>query len=280
MIRVSHFNVAYPAEDVSDSLTPKEPSHVFSEAVNLFVEHGEFFGLCGGNGAGKSTLLKALANLFPVYEGEIVIDGCTMKDPANSEVLRRKTGYMFQNPDNQIITTSVEDEILFGLENINCTREEMEARLSEALILTGLLSKQKTDPAMLSEGEKQKLVFAAILAMEPEILLLDEPTSMLDPAGAKRFLELLLEIRKQNKTILIASHRMEELMFCDRIAYLEKGAMRVFDSPGSFFASVDEESIEITPWISYLMKRFGNAFKKQDAVWGCPKEIFRTYDCV
>ena len=272
MITLHETNIAYHSETVS------LPQNVFARDLSFTVPRGEFLGLCGGNGAGKSTLLKLIANLLPAYRGTITIDGLDLSQPENARKIRRKIGYLFQNPDNQIITTTVEDEIVFGLENYGFSVAEIDSKLNEALILADLAYKRKDDPTALSDGEKQKLLFAAILAMDPDILLLDEPTSMLDLLSAKRFLCLLPALRERRKTILLVTHRMEELMGCDRIAYLEKGEITLFKSPADFFRSISPEKVEITPWIQYLMRRFHPEGRDSGVPLGTPEEVYERYD--
>jgi len=202
VIQLQEVNVAYRSEG------PSRRGNVFGSNLSFTVSKGECLGICGGNGTGKSTLMKLLAGLLPSFQGEITIDGMSLRQAEHSRKIRRKIGYLFQNPDNQIITTTVEDEIVFGLENYGYPVEEIDAKLNEALILADLSHKRKEDPTTLSDGEKQKLLFAAILAMDPDILLLDEPTSMLDLLSAKRFLKVLptLRRREKNRPVRLASY--------------------------------------------------------------------------
>ncbi len=272
MINLREVNVAYPAEN------PSLKGNVFGTNLSFSVARGEFLGICGGNGTGKSTLMKLLAHLLPSYQGEITIDGLDMRLPDNARKIRRLIGYLFQNPDNQIITTTVEDEIVFGLENYGYPVATIDSKLNEALILSDLTHKRKDDPTALSDGEKQKLLFAAILAMDPDILLLDEPTSMLDLLSARRFLNLLPSLRERGKTVLLVSHRMEELMGCDRIAFLEKRGLSFILSPTDFFRVISPEKVEITPWIQYLIHRFHREEATDSIPLGTPEEVFDRYD--
>jgi len=272
VIQLQEVNVAYRSEG------PSRRVHVFGSNLSFTVSKGECLGICGGNGTGKSTLMKLLAGLLPSFQGEITIDGMSLRQAEHSRKIRRKIGYLFQNPDNQIITTTVEDEIVFGLENYGYPVEEIDAKLNEALILADLSHKREEDPTTLSDGEKQKLLFAAILAMDPDILLLDEPTSMLDLLSAKRFLKVLPTLRRREKTVLFVSHRMEELMGCDRIAFLDKEGLSLFPSPADFFCSIGPELVEITPWIAYLIRRFYRDGAARDVPMATPEEVYRRYD--
>lgn len=279
MIEVRGLNVAYPIR-----------GKVFSQDLVFQIADGEFLGICGANGCGKSTLLKLIGYFLPEFEGEIRMDGVSSKQEGAYDLFIQKIGFVFQNPENQLIATTVEDEIMFGLENLSLSREEIATRVAEVLQFTGLTDKRSDDPLNLSDGEKQKLVFASILAMNPEYLFLDEPTSMLDPLSAKSFFSLLWKIKPEKRGILLVSHTMEELMYCDRICFIKDGYLRFYENPYTFFCAAEQEEIEITPWMRFLLKRArsstaptvdtmafsGNKTAKK--VFMSPKEAFETFD--
>jgi len=186
--------------------------------INLDVKKGEFIGLVGSNGSGKSTLLKLLCGILSPQEGEVII-----KDQKLDESNRMNVGYIFQNPENQIIGVTVEEDVAFGLENIGVPREKMLEKIEWALSTVGLEGLNHADPNALSGGQKQRLAIASILAMEPEIILMDEPTSMLDPKGRNEIYKVIHNLRKIGETIIIASHHSSDLEHVDKIIALNDG---------------------------------------------------------
>ncbi|MGY4686999.1 energy-coupling factor ABC transporter ATP-binding protein [Petrotoga sp. DB-2] len=186
--------------------------------INLDVKKGEFIGLVGSNGSGKSTLLKLLCGILSPQEGEVII-----KDQKLDEHNRIKVGYIFQNPENQIIGVTVEEDVAFGLENIGVPREKMLERIEWALSTVGLEGLNHADPNALSGGQKQRLAIASILAMEPEIILMDEPTSMLDPKGRSEIYKVIHNLREIGETIIIATHHSSDLEHVDKIIALNDG---------------------------------------------------------
>jgi len=186
--------------------------------INLDVKKGEFIGLVGSNGSGKSTLLKLLCGILSPQEGEVII-----KDQKLDERNRIKVGYIFQNPENQIIGVTVEEDVAFGLENIGVPREKMLERIEWALSTVGLEGLNHADPNALSGGQKQRLATASILAMDPEIILMDEPTSMLDPKGRNEIYKVIRNLREIGETIIIASHHSSDLEHVDKIIALNDG---------------------------------------------------------
>jgi energy-coupling factor transport system ATP-binding protein len=186
--------------------------------INLDVKKGEFIGLVGSNGSGKSTLLKLLCGILSPQEGEVII-----KDQKLDEHNRIKVGYIFQNPENQIIGVTVEEDVAFGLENIGVPREKMLERIEWALSTVGLEGLNHADPNALSGGQKQRLAIASILAMEPEIILMDEPTSMLDPKGRNEIYKVIHNLREIGETIIIATHHSSDLEHVDKIIALNDG---------------------------------------------------------
>jgi len=186
--------------------------------INLDVKKGEFIGLVGSNGSGKSTLLKLLCGILSPQEGEVII-----KDQKLDEHNKIKVGYIFQNPENQIIGVTVEEDVAFGLENIGVPREKMLEKIEWALSTVGLEGLNHADPNALSGGQKQRLAIASILAMEPEIILMDEPTSMLDPKGRNEIYKVIHNLREIGETIIIASHHSSDLEYVDKIIALNDG---------------------------------------------------------
>ncbi len=186
--------------------------------ISFTVQPGECVVVIGENGSGKSTLLQAIAGLLPAQQGQITWNG--------EAVSPQKIGIVFQHPDHQFITTSVLDEMVFGLENLKVERSEMEGRVREALALVNMEWTLHAHPQQLSGGEKQRIAIAAILAMQPEVLLLDEVTAMLDPQAREQIYQIIKQLKKQQKTIIYTTHLTEEYAFADRCLLLEKGELR------------------------------------------------------
>jgi energy-coupling factor transport system ATP-binding protein len=197
--------------------------------VTFELRAGEYAGVVGPNGGGKSTLVRLLNGLLRADSGSVRIGGL---DPATEPYLvRKRVGMLFQNPENGLVAPFVEDDVAFGLENLGVPREEMRDRVREAIRAVGLEGYERREPHTLSGGEKQRVALAGLLALDPEILLLDEPTSMLDAAGRREVLERLDALRGA-RTILHVTHHLEELLDADRILVLNAGRLVADVSPG------------------------------------------------
>ena len=205
--------------------------------LSFSVEKGEFVALAGMNGSGKSTLAKLLNGLFIPSSGEILIDGLSTSDEKNTFEIRKKAGMVFQNPDNQMVATIIEDDVAFGPENIGVPREEIIERVNEALEAVGMSEYRKRSASKLSGGQKQRIAIAGVLAMRPEILILDESTSMLDPNGRKEIMEIAKKLNEQGITVINITHNMDEAVLADRIIVLRKGRVAIDGTPKEVFAS-------------------------------------------
>ncbi|MHB8961694.1 MAG: energy-coupling factor transporter ATPase [Saccharofermentanales bacterium] len=204
--------------------------------VSMSIERGSHVAILGRNGSGKSTLARLINGLEIPSAGTITVDGLLHDGAANSLEIRRKCGIVFQNPDNQIIGTTVEEDVAFGPENLGVPREEMIIRIDKALAAVGLSDKKKTAPHLLSGGQKQKLAIAGILAMEPECFILDEATSMLDPATRKEFIALITQlVRNRGLTILNITHDMEEAVLADYVYIMSEGGIVKEGTPVDVF---------------------------------------------
>ncbi|HPP10615.1 MAG TPA: ATP-binding cassette domain-containing protein [Defluviitoga tunisiensis] len=223
--------------------------------VNLEIEKGEFIGLVGYNGSGKSTLLKVMSGILQPYSGNVYF-----KDETLDEKNRIKIGYIFQNPENQIIGVTVEEDVAFGLENIGVPREEMIDRINWALSIVNLKGLEHADPNTLSGGQKQRLAIASILVMEPEVILMDEPTSMLDPKGRNEIYNVIKKLIKMGETIIIASHQPSDLEEVNRIIALDKGEI-IFDGLKDEFYSKNIIDVEL-PFKTKLEKELHFRFQK------------------
>ena len=209
-------------QDVSFSYSSSSRSIL--SGLSFTVEAGTFLCIAGANGSGKSTLSLLLNGLLVPSSGKVLIDGLDTGDKKNRYEIRRRVGLLFQNPDNQIVGDTVEDDIAFGPENLALEEEEITKRVEMALSATGLSDKRYLSPSSLSGGEKAKLGIAGLLALDPEVLVLDEATAMLDPKARKDVLETLEELKtKYNKTIILITHNGDETLAADRIIVLEDG---------------------------------------------------------
>jgi len=202
--------------------------------INIEFEKGEFTGLVGDNGSGKSTLMKIMSGIFTEYDGEVVF-----KEESLNEDTKIKVGYIFQNPENQIVGVTVEEDVAFGLENIGTEREEMLRRIKWALEVVGLKGLEKSDPNSLSGGQKQRLAIASIVAMDPEVILMDEPTTMLDPVGRREVYKVIKRLVNLGKTIIIASHHSADLEEVSRIVALKDGKVHFDGKRDEFYKNHD-----------------------------------------
>ncbi len=197
------------------------------EGINLEIKHGEFCAVIGGNGSGKSTLLKLIEGLLLPSSGKITVFGMdTQKEDLILEI-RKKIGFVFQNPENQIIASTVLEDVCFGMENLAFSREMMTKRLERILTFTGLKGLENKNPLMLSGGQKQRLAIASSIVTDPEILLLDEPLSMLDPEGQRDVFKLIVDFHKSNKTVLLVTHDMTVASKTNRIIFLRNGKVEL-----------------------------------------------------
>lgn len=212
-------------------------------SVTFHVKRGEWLSIVGHNGSGKSTTIRLIDGLLEAESGEIWIDG-QLLSPENVWDLRRQIGMVFQNPDNQFVGATVEDDVAFGLENQGLPREEMKKRVAESLELVGMLDFKKREPARLSGGQKQRVAIAGVVALRPAILILDEATSMLDPEGRRELIQTVQEIRKDYQmTVVSITHDLEEVAMSDRVLVMKKGQVESTSSPRELFSRVDLDQI-------------------------------------
>jgi energy-coupling factor transport system ATP-binding protein len=202
------------------------------DGISLDIREGELVALLGRNGCGKTTLAKQINVLLQVQSGELTVAGLDAKAAVNIWKIRKDCGMVFQDPNNQFVSSVVEEDIAFGLENYDTPADEIPARVREALAIVGMPGFEKRSPQMLSGGQKQRIAIAGVLAVEPDILIFDEVTSMLDPEGRE---EVLATIRKlheeEHKTILMISHYIEEAVFADRVVLLQAGKLLAEGTP-------------------------------------------------
>ena len=218
----------------------KNPRNVIN-GVNLSIKEGEFVALLGHNGSGKSTLAKLINALFIPKKGQVLVDGFDTKDDKSVWDIRSRAGMVFQNPDNQLVATVVEDDVAFGPENLGIESSEIRKRVDKALESVNMEDFKKNSPHLLSGGQKQRVAIAGILAMSPTYIILDEPTAMLDPSGRKEVMDTVLKLNKeQGKTIILITHYMDEAAMADRLIIMEEGSIILQGKPREVFSHVDE----------------------------------------
>ena len=209
--------------------------------VDLDIEEGKFIAILGHNGSGKSTLAKHINGLLVPTEGTLWVDHMNTASDADIWNIRQKAGMVFQNPDNQIIGTVVEEDVGFGPENLGVPTEDIWKRVDESLKAVGMTAYRHHSPNKLSGGQKQRVAIAGVMAMHPKCIVLDEPTAMLDPNGRKEVLKAVRELnKKEGVTVILITHYMEEAAQCERIIVMDKGKVLMDDSPKQVFSRVEE----------------------------------------
>lgn len=227
--------------------------------VTFEIPAGEYVGVVGPNGGGKSTLVRLLNGLLTADSGRVRVAGL---DPATEPFeVRRLVGVLFQNPDNGLVAPFVEDDVAFGLENLGVGRAEMRERVREAIAAVGLAGYERREPHTLSGGEKQRVALAGLLAVGPEVLLLDEPTAMLDPAGREEVLGRVRELSR-SRTVLHVTHHLEELFDADRVLVLGEGTLAADTTPEDLFSDADllRENRLVLPTVPRLAADLGLPF--------------------
>ena len=209
--------------------------------VNIDIKAGDFVAVLGHNGSGKSTFAKHLNALVMPTEGTVYVDGMDTKDADNTLKVRQTAGMVFQNPDNQIVGTLVDEEVGFGPENIGVPTEEIWERVEKSLKAVGMYKFRNASPNKLSGGQKQRVAIAGIVAMKPKCIVLDEPTAMLDPLGRKEVIHVLHELnKKEGVTIIIITHYMEEVIDADHVFVMDNGKVVMEGTPRQIFSQVDK----------------------------------------
>ena len=224
--------------------------------ITFHVKRGEWLSIVGHNGSGKSTTVRLIDGLLEAESGEILIDGQQLTEE-NIWDLRRQIGMVFQNPDNQFVGATVEDDVAFGLENQGISRQEMKERVEKALNLVGMSDFKKKEPARLSGGQKQRVAIAGVVAQRPAILILDEATSMLDPEGRIELIETVQGIRKDyDMTVISITHDLEEVAMSNRVLVMKKGIIESTSSPRELFSRNDLDKIGLDDPFANQLKHF------------------------
>ena len=225
-------NVCYQYEDADRAAV---------DHVSLNIEKGSFVAVLGHNGSGKSTLAKMMNALYLPTEGKVLVCGLDTADEDEIWNVRRHAGMVFQNPDNQIVANVVREDVAFGLENLGVPQEDMIERIDAALAAVRMSERADRAPHMLSGGQKQRVAVAGVLAMQPEVVILDEATAMLDPSGRADVLRTVRRLnREQGMTVLWITHFMEEAAQADRVVVMNKGQVAMDGAPAEVFTKVDE----------------------------------------
>lgn len=211
------------------------------ENLNLEIEEGSFVAVLGHNGSGKSTIAKLINGILTPQQGTVCVNGRTTEDEDNIFEIRKNVGMVFQNPDNQIVASIVEEDVAFGVENLGLPSAEIRKRVDDALKTVGMYEYREKAPHKLSGGQKQRVAVAGIIAMKPKCIVLDEPTAMLDPSGRKEVIETVKKLNKEeNITIVLITHYMDEAVQADRVVVVDNGKIKMDDTPENIFARVDE----------------------------------------
>ena len=261
MIKSENLTFEYPAFDETDTPTP------VLNGIDLHIKAGEFVAILGHNGSGKSTFARHINALLTPTGGTLWINGKDTNDPQNSWDIRQSVGMLFQNPDNQIVATVVEEDVAFGPENLGIAPAEIRCRVDNALAAVNMTAHTTTPPHHLSGGQKQRVAIAGVLAMQPSCIVLDEPTAMLDPSGRKEVLDTVTQLNRENGiTIVLITHFMEEAAKANRIIVLDDGKIVMDGTPREIFSRVAEmKSLKLgVPQITelaYELKQRGLPFE-------------------
>ena len=269
-IEAKSISFSYRVED------NQKPVNVF-ENLNVALREGEMTAVLGHNGSGKSTFAKHLNAILLPSGGKVYVDGIDTADAQRLYDIRQKVGMVFQNPDNQIVATVVEEDVAFGLENIGVPPKEMRERVDRALMDVGIYEYKKHAPHRLSGGQKQSVAIAGIIAMRPKCIVLDEPTAMLDPRGRKEVMETIHKLNKEyGITVVLITHYMDEAAQCDRIIVMDSGKVILDDTPKKVFSHVRElKNVGLdVPQTSELIYEF----LKEG--YNLPKDVLTEEECI
>lgn len=254
-------NVSYAYEDAAAKALNN---------VSLTINDGEFVAVVGHNGSGKSTLAKHLNALLLPTEGKVLVDGMDTADEADTLSIRQRVGMVFQNPDNQLVTTIVEEDVAFGPENIGVPGNEIRTRVDRALAAVGMEKYAHSAPNMLSGGQKQRIAIAGMLAMQPKVLVLDEATAMLDPKGRRDIIDLVTKLHRENGiTVVMITQYMEEAIGADRVAVMSGGELILEGTPKEVFSQ--EELLHKHRLDMPVMQQLANRLNARGA--NLPKSI-------
>ena len=256
-------NVSFSYETEDENGNPKTEK-VF-ENFNFSIEEGSFVAVLGHNGSGKSTVAKLTNGILFADEGTVTVDSILARDDDTIYDIRKTVGMVFQNPDNQIVSSIVEEDVAFGVENIGIPSDECRKRVDEALKTVGMYDYRLRTPSKLSGGQKQRVAVAGIIAMKPKCIVLDEPTAMLDPSGRKEVIDTVMKLnREEGITIVLITHYMDEAVKADRVVVMDDGKIKLDGTPEQVFSDIDKVkslSLEV-PQSTELVSRLGISSEK------------------
>lgn len=237
LIEFKNVNFSYVVDDDEENKVTVDVLKNF----NLTIEKGSFVAILGHNGSGKSTTAKLINGINIAQSGEVIVDGQKVEDNDTIFDIRRKVGMVFQNPDNQIVSSIVEEDVAFGVENLGVEPKEIRERVDNALKTVGMYEHRLKAPNKLSGGQKQRVAVAGIIAMKPMCIVLDEPTAMLDPSGRREVMNTVKKLNKEEGiTIVLITHYMDEAVQADRVVVMDDGQIKLDETPRNVFAKVDE----------------------------------------
>ena len=248
-IEIRHLAYSYPDDTATE--------HVVFQDLSLDIEQGSFVAVLGHNGCGKSTLAKHLNAILLPEGGTVTVYGLDTKQEENLLAIRQQVGMVFQNPDNQIVSNVVEEDVAFAPENLGVPTQEIRRRVDEALEAVGMAAYKKHAPHLLSGGQKQRVAIAGVLAMRPKTIVLDEPTAMLDPQGREEVVSIVEKLsREQNITAILITHHMDEAICADRVIAMDDGKIIADGAPKDVFTKIDLlQSVGLTaPQTTLLLK--------------------------
>lgn len=270
LIEFKNVDYTYSSEDSSEN----EAQLSVLKNFNLKIEKGSFTAVLGHNGSGKSTVAKLTNGILFPQSGQVIVDGQVCREDDSVFEIRKKVGMVFQNPDNQIVSSIVEEDVAFGVENLGIAPDECRRRVDDALKTVGMYEYREKAPSKLSGGQKQRVAVAGIIAMKPMCIVLDEPTAMLDPSGRREVIETVKRLnRSDGITIVLITHYMDEAVQADRVVVLDDGEIRLDGSPNEVFARVDEmKNLGLdVPQSTQLIYRLG---------FDSEKTVLNADDCV
>lgn len=233
IIKTENLKFEYAREDENEEIQALHD-------VSLNIEKGSFTAVIGRNGSGKSTLAKNINALLLPTEGRVVVAGFDTKDEEHVWDIRQRAGMVFQNPDNQLVSAIVEDDVAFGPENLGIPRDEIKMRVEESLYAVDMWEERKKAPHLLSGGQKQRIAIAGVVAMKPECIIFDEPTAMLDPEGRREVMDILKKLNAEGITVILITHFMDEAASADRLIIMDAGEVVIDDTPRRAFREADK----------------------------------------
>lgn len=256
-------NVSFSYETEDENGNPKTEKVL--ENFNFSIEEGSFVAILGHNGSGKSTVAKLTNGILFADEGTVTVDSILARDDDTIYDIRKTVGMVFQNPDNQIVSSIVEEDVAFGVENIGVPSDECRKRVDEALKTVGMYEYRLRTPSKLSGGQKQRVAVAGIIAMKPKCIVLDEPTAMLDPSGRKEVIDTVMKLnREEGITIVLITHYMDEAVKADRVVVMDDGKIKLDGTPEQVFSDTNKIkslSLEV-PQSTELVSRLGISSEK------------------